>query len=283
MHKPTGPVAPLLSYEASLTGVLCIMCPLSIWCSCCISLKAGGGEKGQRRGSLPCTVCLYRAPLCSLPTAQVSQPTRLNHTVTHEIHVCALAHARTHIHTLVHTPRNDSWLPPSFPRGAVTQGERRERRKGQNIIQRREQRAESSGVTMSSLAFSALRRQQALCATQLLLSMSFMMHNAGLSHHGNCSTGLHWGTLSASDIHHCFTENMFRSLCVPFIVTWVFILWEMSTSAERTVNSDFQELTSRLKDKNVLPKVTEIWFFGNHIVVFFLMLFTLEQKLSNVR
>ncbi len=43
-----------------------------------------------------CCCCCHRSPL-SLPTSQVSQPTRLNHTVTHEIHVWVLA--CTHIHT----------------------------------------------------------------------------------------------------------------------------------------------------------------------------------------
>lgn len=113
---------------------------------------------------------------------------------------------------LFHSPRNDSRLPPSLPQGAVTQGERR---KGQNIIQW------YSGIMMSSLAFSALRRQQALCATELLLIWSFIMHNAGLSHQGNCSVelnGVKW--------HSWLSQHGLQPLCLIlylYTVRWDFV------------------------------------------------------------
>lgn len=75
---------------------------------------------------------LYRAAApFSLPTSQVSEPTRLNHTVTNEIHICVYLHAHTHFFIpsgMIHD------YPPHSPWGAVTQGER-SKKKGQNTIQ----------------------------------------------------------------------------------------------------------------------------------------------------
>ena len=82
----------------------------SILCSCCITPRARGEEKGQREGSLPCVVCCSSL---SLPTTQVSHPTRLNHTVTHETHLCASARKHipqgmTHTYPLISPGSSDS-------------------------------------------------------------------------------------------------------------------------------------------------------------------------------
>lgn len=99
----------------------------------------------------------------SLPTTQVSQPTPLNHTITKETHI------RAHLHTCTnsypkewltvyptHSPPGEQWLRV---RGAKKNGEEKDRTRHSEV--KCEQRRVSSAVTMSSLAFSAWRRQKA--------------------------------------------------------------------------------------------------------------------------
>lgn len=167
----------LLSYEVSWVRVLCSVSGsgvvLCIWCSCRITPRTKGGEKGQRRGSRPCTVCIVLLQLLFLyPLLRFHSP---HDWITQSPRKYTCAYLHTHTHAFLYPPPSlPAWfiVTPSFPQGVVTQGERRERarRKGQNIIECSEKwgehRAESSGVMMSSLAFSALRRQQAaLCNT----------------------------------------------------------------------------------------------------------------------
>lgn len=174
--------------------LLCLVYPLrgGAPSGAAVASPQGQDEKKRGRKEGHCLVSSVSCCCCSslsLPTTQVSQPTPLNH--PWKTHMWAFAGTHTHTSILLHTPRNDSRLPPSFPPREVTQGERRKKStKGQNTTWWSEERMESGSEAMSSLAFSALRRQQVLCATELLLNMSFMMHNARLSHHSNCSAEL---------------------------------------------------------------------------------------------
>lgn len=105
-------------------------------------------------GILPSTVChAAAAPFCFYPLLRFHCPLHwitLSHRKDTYLCICTNTHTRT--------PRSDSQLPPSFPLGAVTQGERRKRRLGRSRIQCCVKWTEHSSVMMSSLAFSALRR-----------------------------------------------------------------------------------------------------------------------------
>lgn len=134
MHipSPRGPFAPLMRHHKPECCALCS--PLRGGALYLVQLlrlpKGTRRRKGDREEGLCPALsasCRCRSSL-SLPTSQVSQPTRLNHTATRATHMCAHLHLHTRTHTLFHTPRSDSPLPPlpspSFPRGNSDSGAR---------------------------------------------------------------------------------------------------------------------------------------------------------------
>lgn len=147
---------------------------LSIECSCCISPRARWEERRQRKGPAACTVCIV-LPLLFL-SAHSSGFTA--HTTESHGDPWIYTSMYPHTHTRYFIPPGMiHGYPPHFPgeQWLRVRGEAEEKDRAWSRLT-----AMPNAVTMSRLAFSALRRQSALCATELLLNMSFMMHSVVL-------------------------------------------------------------------------------------------------------